>query len=106
MAVTINGTTGITAPNASLPSITYSGTASSASWTGSGPYTQVVSVSGITSSSTVILDLDLSSVAFADVPDIETAYGLVYRAVPGTNQITLYATDTPADTFSFNATVV
>jgi hypothetical protein len=63
-------------------------------------------VSGVASINTVILDLNLSSALYADVPDLQTAYGLVYRAVPGTNSITLYATDTPAVSFDFYVTVI
>lgn len=84
----------------------YSGTASSASWTGSGPYTQVISMTGLLSTDKTILELDLSQVAFADVVSKETAFGYVYRAVPADNQITLYATETPLVSFNINVVVL
>jgi hypothetical protein len=85
---------------------TYTGTAAAASWTGSGPYTQTVTVTGVASGDTVILDLDLSSAAFADVTNLQFAYAQLYRAVPGTNTMTLYATAVPSYTFDIYATVV
>lgn len=87
-------------------SVSYSGTASSASWSGSGPYTQTVSITGLTSSDKIVVDIDLSSAAFGDVADLQASYALIYRAVPGANQITLYASSIPAETFSFNAVVI
>jgi hypothetical protein len=85
---------------------TYTGTAAAASWTGTGPYTQTVTVTGVASGDTVILDLDLSSAAFADVTNLQFAYAQLYRAVPGTNTMTLYATAVPSYTFDIYATVV
>lgn len=82
------------------------GTASSGSWTGTGPYTQSVTVTGLTSTASTVLDINLSGASFANVPDLLAAYGLVYRAVPGTNSITLYATAVPTTTFSIYVTVI
>jgi hypothetical protein len=84
----------------------YTASVSTASWTGTGPYTKTVSITGLTSSSKVILDLDMSSAAFSDVTNIQAAYALLYRAVPGTDSLTLYATSSPAIAFNINATVV
>lgn len=84
----------------------YTGTASSSSWVGSDPYTQVVSVTGLTVEDKTILELDLSQTIYADVAAEELAFSLIYRAVPGTDQITLYATGTPAVSFDINVVVI
>jgi len=84
----------------------YSASVPSGSWTGSGPYTQIVSIVGLTSATNVILDLDLSAVSFGNVSSVQTSYALVYRAVTGTDQITLYATSVPANSFNIFVAVI
>ena len=60
-------------------------------WTGSGPYTQTLSVPGLRETDTVLLDL-LPSETYAAALDQLADYGLLYRATVGQDSLTLYAT--------------
>jgi hypothetical protein len=65
-------------------------------WTDqTGYFTLAKTVSGITSSDTPILDLDLAASTVANIADIQAAWGTVYRATTGTDTITLYALEAP-----------
>jgi hypothetical protein len=65
-------------------------------WTDqTGYFTLAKTVSGITSSDTPILDLDLAASTVANIEDIQTAWGAVYRATTTTDTITLYALEAP-----------
>jgi hypothetical protein len=65
-------------------------------WTDqTGYFTLAKTVSGITSSDTPILDLDLASSTVANIADIQAAWGAVYRATTTTDTITLYALEAP-----------
>jgi len=76
-------------------------------WTGSGPYTNVITVAGLAATDSPIVDIDLSAVAFADIEDVQADWGLVYRAAAtATNQLTLYATDEPTEDFTLTVKVV
>jgi hypothetical protein len=76
-------------------------------WTGTGPYTNVITVAGLAATDSPIVDIDLSAVAYADVPDVQSDWGLVYRAAAtATNQLTLYATETPTEDFTLTVKVV
>ena len=64
-------------------------------WSGtSAPYTKTVTVNGIQSSDTPIIDVVMSGTYSTDAARAE-AWGYIYRAVTGTNSITFYATDKP-----------
>jgi hypothetical protein len=81
--------------------------APSTGWTGSGPYTNVITVTGLLATDSPIVDIDLSGVTYADVPDVQSDWGLVYRvAATAANQLTLYATDTPTKNFTLTVKVV
>jgi hypothetical protein len=84
----------------------YSVTLAPGDWTGSDPSTAAKTVSGILSTDTPILDLDLSSVLFAEVADVQSDWGLVYRAATSANTITFYATDTPTESLPIQIQVV
>jgi hypothetical protein len=81
--------------------------ATSTGWTGSGPYTNVITVTGLLAADSPIVDIDLSGVTYADVPDVQSDWGLVYRAAAtAANQLTLYATETPTENFTLTVKVV
>jgi hypothetical protein len=64
-------------------------------WSGtSAPYTKTVSVSGILSTDTPIIDVVMSGTYSTDEARIE-AWGYIYRAVTADGSITFYATDKP-----------
>jgi len=64
-------------------------------WSGtSAPYTKTVTVNGIQSSDTPIIDVVMSGTYSTDTARTE-AWGYIYRAVTGANSITFYATDKP-----------
>ena len=64
-------------------------------WSGtSAPYTKTVTVNGIQSSDTPIIDVVMSGTYSTDIARAE-AWGYIYRAVTGANSITFYAIDKP-----------
>ena len=89
---------------------TVQGSGGTSDWTqatGTDPWIATLTVSGILSTDRPIVDVDLSSVAFADVETAQTGWSLVYRAeASADNQIKLYATAEPAPTFALLITVV
>lgn len=84
----------------------YSVTVAPGDWSGSNPSTAAKTVSGILSTDTPVVDLDLSSVLFADVADVLSDWGLVYRAATSANTLTLYATETPTESLPIQIKVV
>jgi hypothetical protein len=65
--------------------------------TGTDPWIATLTVSGILSTDRPIVDIDLSSVALADVEAAQTGWSLVYRAeASADDEVKLYATDEPA----------
>ena len=79
-----------------LPSISvhYTAAIPTAGWTGSGPYTNRVTVTGILASDSPDIDL-VASDNFTTAKNEIEAWGLVYRAVTSANAITFYATEKP-----------
>ena len=61
-------------------------------WTGSAaPYTQTISVSGIKSSDTPIVDVNLANVAYSNKDKVIEAYSSIYRITTNNNSITVYS---------------
>lgn len=64
-------------------------------WSGSAaPYSQTITVNGITSTDTPIVDVVMSGTYTTDQSRLEQ-WGYVYRITTGENSITVYATDKP-----------
>ena len=84
----------------------YSGTITSGGWSGSNPFTKAVTVTGILSTDQPIIDLNLSAVAFANVPAVQEAWGKIYRAVTTANTITFSSTEALTTAISFIVKVV
>ncbi len=78
----------------------------STSWSGSAaPYTQTVTINGITSAHNPIIDVVMSGTYSTDQQRIEQ-WGYIYRAVTGTNQITFYASEKPTVSLPIRVKVV
>jgi hypothetical protein len=74
---------------------------------GSDPWIATKAVTGILSTDVPIVDLDLSSVAFGSVGDVQADWALVYRVeASGSNEVKLYATDKPTATLPIQLKVV
>jgi hypothetical protein len=75
----------------------FTGTLTVAGWAGSGPYTQDITATGMKADDNPFVDIDMSSINFADVEDTLTDWGLVYRGEATADTVTFYATEEPAD---------
>ena len=75
-------------------------------WLGSAaPYTKTITVSGIQTTDTPIIDVVMSGNYATDEQRID-AWGYIYRAVTGTNSITFYATEKPTVSLPIQIKVV
>lgn len=83
-----------TAVNAKATKATYTATLASANWSGSDPYTITVTVSGLLSTDTPVMDLVASS-TYATAQNEIADYGSVYKATCASNSLTVYATSAP-----------
>jgi len=72
---------------AAAKSVTYTATLTAAGWTGSGPYTQTVTVTGIASTDEPIVDVLLSSNNAIAAEELE-AWAMVSKITTSTNSIT------------------
>jgi len=78
----------------------------STSWSGSAaPYTQTVTINGITSDHNPIIDVVMSGTYSTDEARIE-AWGYIYRAVTANGSITFYATEKPTVSLPIQIKVV
>jgi hypothetical protein len=73
---------------------------------GPAPFTRAITVTGIAELDSPVIDLDLSTVAFANIGAHIEAWALIYRAVTTANTITFYATAVPATQITLQAKVV
>ena len=75
----------------------FTATLPNTSWTGtSAPYSKEVIVSGILATDKPDFDLNLSSVSYADIPTIQSAWFNVYRTVSSADKITFYSHEIPS----------
>jgi len=97
-----NGVTGA----AAFFSASVTGSDGTSSWSGSDPVTAAITVSGLLSTDVPVVDIDLTGVAFADVPDVQADWGLVYQVeATADDELTLYATEEPVKNFSLTIQV-
>jgi hypothetical protein len=75
----------------------FTGTLTVAGWAGSGPYTQDITTTGMKADDNPFVDIDMSSINFADVEDRLTDWALIYRGEATADTVTFYATEEPAD---------
>jgi hypothetical protein len=89
-------------PTAATFTATIEGSDGDSDWTQdteSDPWIATVTVTGMLSTDQPVMDIDMSAVAFADVPDVQSDWALVYRGESDTDELTLYAIDEPASDF-------
>lgn len=71
------------------------------------PYIATKTVTGILATDSPIVDINLSSVAFADVEAVQGDFALVYRVeASADNEIKFYALDEPVEDFTIQIQVV
>jgi hypothetical protein len=82
-------------------------TIATGNWSGTDPVTAVKTVSGVLSTDKPLIDIDLSSVSFANVEAKQTEYAKIYRvAATGANEITFYALEAPTEELVIQIKVV
>lgn len=105
MTTTITGTT-ITVSNIEGAVSDYTATIPYTSWTGSSaPYSKAVTVSGILSTDTPIIDI-VQTGTYATDQTMITNWANIYRAVTSANTITFYSTAVPSADISIQVKVV
>jgi len=91
-------------------STTITGSNASSDWTqatGSDPYIATMTVTGVLSTDTPVVDINLSSVTYADVPDVQGDWALVYRVeASADNEVKFYATAEPVEDLTVQIQVV
>lgn len=66
-----------------------------------------MTVNGILDTDKPLIDIDLSSVPFADIEDFQAEYGKIFRvAATDTDEITFYALEAPEEDLTINIQVV
>lgn len=92
----VNGKTGAVTIS-SATKVNYTGTLAAGSWSGSWPYTQSLTISGILATDTPVVDLDMSKVTSGTETDTQAAWACVGRIVTAANKITAYCYDSPPE---------
>ena len=80
-------------------------TIAAADWTGSDPYTNTVTVSGLLATDTPTMDLVASS-TYATAQNEIADYGNIYKATCANNSLTVYATSAPTHNLSIQLVCV
>ena len=68
----------------------YTGTFSASEWSSSVPHTQTITISGIKSTDTPLIDLDMSSATVSNGTQLTEQWALIGRVTTGTDTITAY----------------
>ena len=85
----------------------YSATLTVAGWTGSGPYTQEVTLAGILGSDTPFVDVDMTGLTtLDDMSDAQDAFGLILKGVCGAGKITFTSSAKPKTAIHIKIKVV
>ena len=80
-------------------------TIAAADWTGSDPYTNTVTVSGLLATDTPTMDL-VASPTYATAQNEIADYGNIYKATCANNSLTVYATSAPTHNLSIQLVCV
>ena len=80
----------IGAGTSNVVTFTRTATCTVANWTGTGPYTQELTVQGIVADSQPVIDYDFSGATTSNIDTLLDEYNKVNRFVTGTNKITAY----------------
>ncbi len=76
-------------------------------WSGTGPFIATMQVTGLLSSDVPVVDLDLSSVNFSDVPAVLSEFAAVYRVeASDDDELKVYALAQPTEDISLSIQVV
>ena len=84
----------------------YSVTINTGDWSGTDPVQATVNVTGLLATDNPIVDLDLSSVAFADVETTQTEYAKIYQGTTSAGSVTFDALETPTENLTLTLKVV
>ena len=80
----------IGAGTSNVVTFTRTATCTVANWTGTGPYTQELTIQGIVAGSQPVIDYDFSGATTSNIDTLLDEYNKVNRFVTGTNKITAY----------------
>jgi len=108
--IRITAATFLDAAASAVYTSTIEGSDGTSDWTqasGSDPWIATKTVAGILSTDHPIVDINLSAVTYADVPDVQNDWALVYRVeASDDDEIKFYATDEPTEDLDVQIKVV
>ena len=108
--IRITAATFLDAAASAVYTSTIEGSDGTSDWTqasGTDPWTATKTVTGVLATDHPIVDINLSAVTYADVPDVQSDWALVYRVeASDDDEIKLYATDEPAKDLTIQIKVV
>lgn len=85
---------------------TYTVTIETTDWSGSEPAQATKSITGLLETDNPFLDIDLSSVTFANIETVQTEYAKIYQGTTSNGSITFDALDTPTENLALVLKVV